>query len=163
MFLLSVKNFRFWFSCFIIVLSVTLATAHLLSHPPVSEQGIFVSQNDAEAYCRSFLSSHGWTTAPDPPEVTNLLIPEFFDDVFSAYNVLQLSQGYDLTPLQGKTLKKYVFKIVDYPGRSVEGSVIANILMNNGEIVGGDICSLRLDGFMHGFSELIENEHDQTG
>ena len=162
MFLFSVKNFRFWFSVVILLLSVTLTAALLLSRPAVPEKSVPAQHNDPDAYCRSFLSSHGWRVSPDPPEISEVLIPAVFNDVYSSYNALQVSQGYDLAPLRGKTLQKYVYRILDYPGLPSDAPVVANILLKNGEVVGGDICSVGLDGFMHGFSEFM-NAHDEIG
>ena len=163
MFLFSAKNFRFWFSSVIIVLSVIFTAVLLLVRTVNPTRRVSSPQDDLAADCRAFLASHGWSVAPEPPEITDILIPESFNDVFSSYNLLQISQGYDLTPLQGQTVQKYTFRISEYPGLPKDEHVIANVLMKNGEIVGGDICCVRMDGFMHGFSEFEKNELDQAG
>ena len=32
-----------------------------------------------------------------------------------------------------------------------DGSIRANLLVYDGVVIGGDVCSVALDGFMHGF------------
>lgn len=64
------------------------------------------------------------------------------------YNDLQKSQGFDLEKHKGKTVKRFSFKIENYP--DVAEDVFADILFSDGEIIGGDICTRSLDGFMEG-------------
>lgn len=50
----------------------------------------------------------------------------------------------------GKTVKRYTYIIHNYPDETDQ--VRANLLVYDGKVIGGDICTLALDGFMHGFS-----------
>lgn len=100
---------------------------------------------------RSFLKSYGWEIEGDMPvEKTQVTVPAVFDRTYEEYNALQLSQGFDLTPYRGKQVDKFVYRIGNYPGVT-DGSVQATLLVFHGNVIAGDICSVRLDGFMHGF------------
>lgn len=83
-----------------------------------------------------FLQGLGFQTEQEPDEVTDVLIPETFDTVYESYNTLQKQQGYDLEKLKGKKVKRYQYKILNYPQRA---SAVATLLVYKGEIVGGDV------------------------
>ncbi len=42
----------------------------------------------------AYLSQFGWSVEEDPLEVTEVIIPETFDDTYANYNELQKSQGF---------------------------------------------------------------------
>ena len=87
---------------------------------------------------------------PEPAEVVELVVPKAFDDVYTAYNDMQKEQGYDLIKYQGKRAKRYTYVVYNYPG--YEGGVRLNLVVQGNRIIAGDVCSLELDGFMHGFA-----------
>lgn len=97
----------------------------------------------------AFLESFGWKVQGEEIEIEEVLIPNEFDDVYVRYNEIQKDQGADLQKYAGKQCKRYSYVVENHP--EAERNVRANILVYNGKIVGGDICSLELDGFMHGF------------
>ena len=101
-----------------------------------------------------FISDLGWIVDEEPVEVRQIAIPQEFDDVYSNYNEIQLSQGYDLTKYAGRSAKRWTYIIRNYPDvSSDEDYVRINLLVCDGKIIGGDICSIKLDGFMHGFEK----------
>lgn len=102
------------------------------------------NRREREAFLRQF----GWTVEPDPVSVCELTIPAKFDEVYEGYNRLQLSQGFDLSRLRGETVKQWRYRVTNYPGC---GNVYASLLVKDGRVVGGDISSTELSGFMHGF------------
>ena len=63
-------------------------------------------------------------------------------------------QGCDLSKYAGKRCKRYTYVIENYPGQA-EG-VRANILVYKNKVIGGDVCSVELDGFMHGFAQRTD-------
>ena len=93
-----------------------------------------------------FLESFGWEVETEPDEVLDVLIPREMDEV---YNEIQKAQGCDLNKLAGKRCKRYTYVINNYPDRPE--NVRANLIIYKNKIVGGDVCSIELDGFMHGF------------
>ena len=77
-----------------------------------------------------------------------------FDDTYTGYNEIQKNQGLDLEPFKGVRVKQWCYEIKNYPGyENKKGLIQGTILVYDGVVVGGDICSLELDGFMHGFSK----------
>lgn len=99
----------------------------------------------------AYLSQFGWSVEADPLEVTEVIIPETFDDTYTNYNALQQSQGFDLTLYAGKRVKKWSYRVTNYPGYESMDCIQATLLIYEGKVIGGDICSTQLDGFMHGF------------
>lgn len=98
----------------------------------------------------SFLKSFGWEAEETPTLVKEITVPKTFDEVYTRYNEeIQLPEGYDLRRYAGKQVTLYVYRILNYP---TEEEVTANLLVADGKVVGGDLCSVRLDGFMHGFT-----------
>lgn len=97
-----------------------------------------------------FVRSFGWEVEEEPVEVLEVVIPKEFDKVYEAYNSMQKHQGYDLAKHAGKRCKRYTFVITNYPGQSED--VRLNLLVRDNKVIGGDVCSLLPDGFMHGFS-----------
>lgn len=73
-------------------------------------------------------------------------IPNEFDMVYNNYNEIQKSAGYDLGKYKGKECVMYTCELYNHPF----GRCRANIIVYEGEIIGGDISSVNLDGFMTG-------------
>ena len=101
-----------------------------------------------------FLENLGWEIDPEPVAVTEVLIPKDFSDVYQKFNELQLEQGYDLSAYQGKKATIYAYRIRNYAG--FDGTVVAELYVANDHIIGGDIHSLALDGFMHGLKRRAQ-------
>ncbi len=97
----------------------------------------------------AFLEQFGWEVKAEAVQVKDVVIPAEFSDVYKKYNEIQTAQGFDLSDYHGKQVKQYAYAVTNYPG--YEGEVRANLLVYAGNVIGGDICSLTLDGFMHGF------------
>lgn len=98
----------------------------------------------------AYLESFGWTVSPEPVSIEELLIPKEFDETYTEYLTLQEQQGFDLKRYRGKRVKRYCYEITNYP--SGETGVQAGLLVYQGTIVGGDVLSSRLDGFIHGLA-----------
>lgn len=97
----------------------------------------------------AFIASYGWQVEEEPIEIRDVLIPREFDEVFEKYNYLQKQQGFDLSRQRGRRCRRYTYAITNYPG-SVE-DVQLNLLVYQNKVVGGDVSTTSLDGFMHGF------------
>ena len=101
----------------------------------------------------SFISTYGWQVDDEPVEVREVIIPETFDEVYNNYNKIQLEQGFNLEKYAGVRVKRWTYIVKNYPETSPEDDYIRiNILVSDGKVIGGDVCSVKLDGFMHGFS-----------
>ena len=64
------------------------------------------------------------------------------------YLALQREAGFDLSDDMGQTVTRYTFAVTNYP--TGETGILADLLVRNGEVVGGDIRSTALNGFLHG-------------
>ena len=110
---------------------------------------------------RAFLSQYGWDISEDPVEVSEVIIPENFDDGYTEYAAMNKAQGFDLEPFKGVRAKRWTYTVFNYPGLENTQSVQANILVYDGRVIGGDICSLEQGGFLSGF-ELPRNSVPAT-
>ncbi len=105
-----------------------------------------VSNNDARV---AFLKSFGWDVTTSPVESSQVLIPEEASEVFSRYNALQKSQGYDLSAYAGKTVMRFVYKINNYPNATEP--VYATLLIYKNQVIGGDVTDTAAKGVIRGF------------
>lgn len=96
----------------------------------------------------AFLQSFGWEVDDAPTETQEVRIPAEFNDVFTRYNELQKSQGYDLSQFAGKAAKRYVYRITNHPNGE---NYYATVLIHKNEIIGGDVTGTGNGGTMHGF------------
>lgn len=97
----------------------------------------------------AFLEQFGWTVSSAPVETKTVQIPWEFGDVYTRYNQIQLEQGFDLRLYAGKKVELYQYQVTNYPNFSE--TIRANLLIYQGKIIGGDISSVEINGFMHGF------------
>lgn len=123
---------------------------------PEAETGVTVSYTydkvkSADAAAR-FLSQFGWVVDAGSAETVEVTIPAEFDKIFAGYNELQKSQGLDLSKYKKKVVTRYTFAVTNYA--DYEGDVYANVLVYRGRVIGGDICSADVNGFIHGFEKL---------
>lgn len=110
-----------------------------------SPKGIRTNQ-DRVAY----LSAYGWEVKEEPLATQELIIPDELDDSYLDYLALQQEQGFDLERYAGKRVKRYTYEITNYP--SGEMGVQANLLLYRTTVVGGEVLSPQLDGFLHGLA-----------
>ena len=104
-----------------------------------------------EAERRAFLERFGWELQEECRR-KDLTIPMKFDIVYENYNRIQRDQGFDLRKYAGKEVQRFQYVVTNYPNYP-EG-IRANLLVFNGKIIGGDLCSFEFGGFMHGFENL---------
>ena len=110
---------------------------------PISHKGVRTRAEQVE-----YLAQYGWQTAPEPSAVEELRIPDTFDESYAQYLLLQREQGFDLEQYAGKRVKRYTYQILNYP--TGESGIIANLLIYKNTVVGGEVLSPQLDGFLHG-------------
>ena len=97
-----------------------------------------------------YLSAYGWQVSDEPVATQELLIPEEMDDSYTEYLTLQNEQGFDLQKYAGKRVKRYTYEVLNYP--TGESGVQANLLIRKNTVVGGEVLSPQLDGFLHGLA-----------
>lgn len=142
------------------VLAVVLAcSAALLPSfsvllPAVQEASATAAPNPkgvrSNADRREYLSAYGWEVSDEPIATQELLIPAEMDESYQEYLTLQTQQGFDLEKYAGKRVKRYTYEVYNYP--SGESGVQTNLLLYRNTVVGGEVLSPRLDGFLHGLS-----------
>ncbi len=98
----------------------------------------------------AFINECGWQTEMTHCELTEVRIPVNFDEVYEEYNEIQLMQGFDLRPYRAHSVKKYTYYITNYRDRdrSVGADIFANLLVEDGEIIGADISSNEAGSFV---------------
>lgn len=104
----------------------------------------------------SYISSLGWELTGEEQE-EEVSLPQRFTGVYVDYLALQRRAGFDLTPYAGRTLTRCTWQVSNYPG--TEDVVMLDLLVCDGHIVGGDLRSTALDGFM---VELMHNSQTTT-
>ena len=97
-----------------------------------------------------YLSAYGWQVAEEPVATQELLIPEELDDSYDEYVALQSQQGFSLEKYTGKRVKRYTYEVLNYP--TGETGVQANLLICKNTVIGGEVLSPQLDGFLHGLA-----------
>ena len=106
----------------------------------------------------AYLEQWGWQVTGEPLSVQELLIPKEMDDSYLEYLAMQQEQGFDLSKYAGKRVKRYTYQVTNYP--TGEEGVQANLLICRNTVVGGEVLSPQLDGFLHGLdgpSDSIKN------
>ena len=88
--------------------------------------------------------------AEEPLATEELLIPEVMDESYDNYLSLQTGQGFDLEKYAGKRVKRYTYEITNYP--TGETGVQANLMIYRNTVVGGEVLSPQMDGFLHGLA-----------
>lgn len=126
----------------VVVLIVTSGGAEAVDKAPMG-----ATNDDRVAYLASF----GWSVDAQPKQSQQVKIPDSSENkVFTRYNELQLSQGFDLTKYSGKEATRYVYEILNYP--EAKEPVYASVLVYDGKIIGGDITDSAPNGVIHGFA-----------
>lgn len=99
---------------------------------------------------QEFLKEMGWQVSSEFDECKTAVIPEEWNEVYKNYNNLQKQQGFDLTAYKGKQIEIYTYSVKNYPDHEKDDNIICNLMIYQGQLIGGDICSTSLNGFMQG-------------
>ena len=137
--------------CVFAVIGGIISVSSAATTPAAKMGGVNMRAGNAQERV-AFFSQFGWEIGTDPLEVKEVVIPTEFDETYEEYNTLQKSQGLDLSKYKGKRAKFWSYEIKNYPGyENTDGVIRGNILVYDGIVIGGDVCSIELDGFMAGF------------
>lgn len=153
MFVYSVKasSVRFFVAMSLSVILLLALILFIPAYEPISastasDQTIGYDKIKTDEDRQSFLKDLGWEVKSEPLESVKITIPSEFDAVFTEYNNLQKMQGLDLSKYKRKSVIRYTYEVKNYDG--YEGKVYANLLIYKNRIVGGDICSADVNGFV---------------
>lgn len=94
-----------------------------------------------------YLAQYGWEVESPAQSESRVMIPRTFSPTFEQYNELQKQQGFDLSRCCGTEVTMYTYRVVN---ADTEGEVLAVLYVQNNRVVGGDVHSTALDGFMIG-------------
>jgi hypothetical protein len=141
-----------WKKCLLALAAVLalLTAIALLAHHSGAEDsaatfGSKTGKDDASRV--AYLTQLGWQVSPEPVGQEEVLIPEVLDDAtYGPYLALQAEAGFDLSQCAGKTVTRYTYQVLNYP--TGETDIVAGLLVYQGQIVGGEIMSVALDGFI---------------
>lgn len=131
------------------------AAVSLRSAEPQAEAGgkkysLSAATNDERV---AFFRQFGWEAVSEPIDSGEVTIPETFSDVYLQYNNLQKEQGLDLRPYAGITVSQWIYRITNYPERP---AMRGTLLVADGRVIGGDLSTPELNGFMTGFDGVRE-------
>lgn len=98
----------------------------------------------------AYLEGYGWQVDRSTATVEELQIPEEFDETYTQYLALQAEQGFDLSKYCGKRVKRYGYTITNYP--TGEAGVQVGLLLYKNTVIGGEVLSPQMNGFIHGLS-----------
>ncbi|MBQ3866663.1 MAG: DUF4830 domain-containing protein [Clostridia bacterium] len=160
MFILTVRSHKIRFACILAASAALLfVTAFVYPKP---QHAIPASKNDPQGRAAvtakdlkgistnedrvRLLRLYGWEVDPEPKEIAEVTVPDLFDKVYEDYNTMQKKDGFDLKKVAGKQVKRYVYLVLN---AQYDGTVLAELLIRNDRVVGGDVCSARIDGFVH--------------
>ncbi len=94
----------------------------------------------------SFVKSLGYELLSDTAETKEVNIPTIFSDVYKNYNQLQKKANFDLSQYKGCDVVIYTYNIK--APKDYSGECVFNMIVYKGRVIGGDISSRQLDGYM---------------
>lgn len=126
-------------------LALSLGLCFFAGHMQHSQIAVSSATDATGILCEHTLSSFGWKTSGlvSQDQVT---LPETFGSSYADFLALQKEAGFHLAPYAGKTVTRYTYEIKNYPVGS--DIVYADLMVYNHVIIGGDVRSSSLDGFM---------------
>ena len=95
-----------------------------------------------------YLASYGWELDPDSEEEHCVLLPKTFEGAVREYADMQTDQGYDFAFYSGLECRQFTYEVTNYDG--CDGTVYAVLYVKGTRVIGGDIHSAEINGFMHG-------------
>lgn len=131
----------------IIMLGVILAAAVILCSRP---RDLFPASDiidvSTAAGREKYLASYGWDIDLQSEESRTVLLPKSFGAALKSYADMQTAQGYDFAHYAGCECRQYVYRLSRYKG--YDGTVYAVLYIKGSRVIGGDIHSSAIDGFM---------------
>lgn len=95
-----------------------------------------------------YLRSLSWEVNMSSETAQDIILPRSFDGVMKEYARMQLDQGYSFSDCGGLDCTLYTYELLNYPEH--EGTVYLCLYVRGSRVIGGDIHSAEIGGFMHG-------------
>lgn len=141
---MPVKTFKLTKSTAVYIIigfAVVLAVLVLALTKPAKED---IGTTEGRA---AYLSALGWEVDTSTETRQVVVLPREFNGVFADYNAMQKSQGFDMSKYAGMECVLYSYYVTNYPG--TDARVVAQIFICGSTVIGGDVHSTAMDGFMH--------------
>ena len=104
----------------------------------------------------AWLARQGWEVNAEPVQTQSVKIPAADSQVFTRYNELQKSQGFDLSQYAGRQAARYVYEVLNFP--DAKGPVYATLFVLEDQIIGGDLTDSSPEGKMQGIVKAQSKE-----
>ncbi len=114
--------------------------------------GVFSVDDSTNRMIVEYVQNLGWEIDPSPTEISHIVIPEKFDEVYEAYNQVQKASGFNLENFRGKRVIRYTYNLKNHQA-SPDEKVVLGIIVYESRIIAGEISSVSSNGFMHGITE----------
>lgn len=103
-----------------------------------------ISNKDGDTHKKriDFINNLGYTVNEETVTDKQIIIPYDFSSVYNNYNELQIKAGYDLKDYKGKSVTRYCYEVLNLKNENYN----INLLVFDGMIIGGDICSVNING-----------------
>lgn len=94
-----------------------------------------------------YLKHLGWEIEETCIKET-VLLPDATNEGWKKYCEMQTASGFPLAAFCGQTVEKCTLRIFNYPDETAV-AVYANVFIADKKVIGGDILSPALEGFLH--------------
>ncbi len=133
----------------VVVIAITFFSNHVEGSRQTAGSILLATDQERADY----LTTLGWKF-DSAFEEKQVKIPMEFNETYTRYNEIQKAQGFDLEAYKGETVSVFTYNILNYPGFENEDYILANLIVLNGELIGGDVCSTSAsNGFMQGLKK----------
>ena len=130
-------------ACAAVLILMILLISSLKGRPSPGEELITAESEEERA---EYLRSLGWEIETSPMETLEFMLPQPLNDSYEEYNALQKEQGFDLEPYAGMQVKRYSYRVLNYP--NYPDDVQADLYLCGDVVIGGDILYCGDSGFV---------------
>ena len=114
--------------------------------------GLFSIDNATNDMIVTFIQDLGWEIDAVPSEITHVTLPESFDAVYETYSAVQAHSGFPFADFKGKSVTRYTYNVLNHK-KSASDKVTAGVFVYENAIIGAEISSGGMNGFMHAITE----------
>lgn len=130
-------------ACGALLILMILLISSLKGRPSPGEELITAASEEERA---EYLRSLGWEIETSPMETLEFMLPQPLNESYEEYNALQKEQGFDLEPYAGMQVKRYSYRVLNYP--NYPDDVQADLYLCGDVVIGGDILYCGDSGFV---------------
>ena len=114
--------------------------------------GLFSIDNATNDMIVTFIQDLGWEIDAVPSEITHVTLPESLDAVYETYSAVQSHSGFPFADFKGKSVTRYTYNVLNHK-KSASDKVTAGVFVYENAIIGAEISSGGMNGFMHAITE----------